>query len=197
MTETLKDKLIDLLFEKDPPKEETRPQETKPVKRPEPEVSPIKAEDLLYDRNKGHEKKSGTFINYNEPDRNKEEEIMPVDYSPTPNLSPIFGPLDAEKKSRDKKDVKADVDYASTEKPKSSPLGTVMSPIFGYDSKKANELRDELREEEKKEEIEDFDITEDLGDIFAGDEYKQETEENETVAEEIDLFSDFYTFEDK
>ena len=195
MTETLKDKLLDLLFEKDPPKDTDRPQEPKTVKKPEKETSPIKAEDILYDRNRSQEKKNSTFINYNEPERNSREETVSAEYAPTPNLSPIFGPLDGDKK--EKKDIKADVDYASVEKPKSSPLGTVMSPIFGYDSAKANELRAAHKEEEKKEEIEDFDITEDLGDIFAGDDYKQETEENENVTEEIDLFSDFYTFEDK
>ncbi|MBR3227459.1 MAG: hypothetical protein IKF68_02825, partial [Erysipelotrichaceae bacterium] len=80
MTETLKDKLLDLLFEKDPPKDTDRPQEPKTVKRPEKETSPIKAEDILYDRNKGQEKKNSAFINYNEPDTISKEEVLPVEY---------------------------------------------------------------------------------------------------------------------
>ena len=90
-------------------------------------------------------------------------------------------------------------------KPGSNYLGTVLSPIYGYDTITANDARSKLdvKKEEKEEQLEkidkqedkilDKDITEDLSDIFATDEYKQEAFKQENnVEDSIDLFGDFY-----
>lgn len=196
-------KIMDVLFEPDEPGQMDSVKEkihtNEPVR--------FKAEDILYDKkNKGtvtpdvvapkqevKEKTNTTFINYapNETVDPKDEIIEPsmMEYEPTQNISPIFGPLDTEKK-KTYESKNATINYASIEKPNSSYLSMPMSPFYGFDTKKDEEPKEEL-----KEEIEDFDITEDLGDIFATDEYKQETKESFT--EEIDLFSDFYIDEDK
>ena len=194
---SLKDKLLGMLFE---------PEESDSDPKHANEAPRLKAEDLLYDKNRDRKpepkepsvRNSGTFINYNDvPAEKTEPEPSYGEYVSSPNISPIFGPLETENKT--KKSESISVDYASVEKPGSSHLGMVMSPIYGYDTKKANEERTRLQAEPEKEEtIVDFDITEDLGDIFEGDEYKQEAaDDKEPYAEEIDLFSDFYISEDK
>ena len=195
---SLKEKLLGIIFE---------PETDADAKTRNPSETPrLKAEDLLYDKNKDKKPEvkenasgnRGTFINYTEaPQERREPEQNYGDYVSSQNISPIFGPLDNE--SRSKKSESVNVDYASIEKPSSSHLGMVMSPIYGYDTKKANDERSRLQSgPEKEETIVDFDITEDLGDIFEGDDYKQEApEDKETYTEEIDLFSDFYISEDK
>lgn len=196
-------KIMDVLFEPDEPGQSDDINEK--VRNNEPVR--FKAEDILYGKKsketvtpnvvtekpeiKG--KTNTTFINYaaNETVDPKDEMIEPsmMEYEPTQNISPIFGPLDTDKKKTyESKD--ATINYASIEKPNSSYLSMPMSPFYGFDTKK-----DEEPKEEFTEEIKDFDITEDLGDIFSTDEYKQETKESFT--EEIDLFSDFYIDEDK
>ena len=206
MAETsFKDKILGIIFEPEP-------DENDPVKlKKTPNEAPrLKAEELLYGRNKDKDDmqvpedkpvhNNSTFINYrpgSSPRPEPEPEPAYQEYVSAPNISPIFGPIETEKKGKKKETVS--VDYASVEKPGNSPLGTVMSPIYGYDTKKANEERSKLQSEEKEEEtIVDFDITEDLGDIFGSDEFRQEAneEEEQNYTEEIDLFSDFYT-EDK
>lgn len=203
---TLK-KILDVLFEPDEPGQidnvNEKARSNEPVR--------FKAEDILYDKKSKDvvtpdilmpkpevkEKANTTFINYAPNETTilpKEEVVEPsiFEYEPSQNISPIFGPLDAnKKKTYDAKN--ATIDYASTEKPNSSYLSMPMSPFYGFDTKKDDKPKEEVKEE--VEEIEDFDITEDLGDIFATDEYKQETKESYT--EEIDLFSDFYIDEDK
>lgn len=201
-------KIMDVLFE--PDDEEGQINNVKEKVRNNEPVR-YKAEDILYGKKNKEmitpevvtpkeevkEKINTTFINYapNEPVISKEETVEPsiIDYEPSQNISPIFGPLDTDKK-KTYESKNATIDYASTEKPNSSYLSMPMSPFYGFDTKKEDDKPKEETKEEV-EEIEDFDITEDLGDIFATDEYKQETKESFT--EEIDLFSDFYIDEDK
>ena len=196
-------KIMDVLFEPDEPGQNEDVNEK--VRTNEPVR--FKAEDILYEKKNKEtttpeavvtkpevkEKANTTFINYapNETVDPKDEMVEPsmMEYEPTQNISPIFGPLDTDKKKTyESKD--ATINYASIEKPNSSYLSMPMSPFYGFDTKK-----EENKKEEPIEEIEDFDITEDLGDIFSTDDFKQETKENFT--EEIDLFSDFYIDEDK
>ncbi|MBR0461724.1 MAG: hypothetical protein IJJ00_03300 [Erysipelotrichaceae bacterium] len=204
MAETsFKDRILGIIFEPEPDENDTE----KPKKAPN-DAPRLKAEDLLYGKNKDKDDmeepkerpvhNNSTFINY-KPENSPRPEPEPAyhEYVSSPNISPIFGPIETEKKGKKKETVS--VDYASVEKPGNSPLGMVMSPIYGYDTRKANEERSKMQSEEKEEEtIVDFDITEDLGDIFGSDEFKQEAneEEEQNYTEEIDLFSDFYT-EDK
>ena len=111
-------------------------------------------------------------------------------YVAQPALSPIFGDLD-KGNTKKKKNEPISVDYASTEKPSSNYLGIVLSPIYGYDSVSANDARSKLNKSEEK--IVDQDITSDLSDIFATDEFKVEAFKQEEENEDsIDLFGDFY-----
>lgn len=196
-TTTLK-KIFDVLFEPDPNNSDDEKQVPKAK-----EQTRYKAEDFLYEKkNKLSEETKETkfdniFVDYNIKKETKNEYVADKEevserYEPSMNISPIFGVIEDKKK----KDIhiNADVDYASVNKPTDSHLGTVLSPFYGYSSPKNVEKKED--NEIKKEEIEDFDITEDLGDIFATDEFKQEIKE-EGQTEEIDLFSDFDITEDK
>ena len=184
---TLK-KIFDSIFEPDPEGNETPAKE--PVR--------LKAEDILYEKkNKAEENKAqesnpieDIFVNYKPSYKHDEVIAEPTieEYEPSQHISPIFGVIDDKKK---KDTDENSVPYANTKRPSSSHLGAVISPFFGYETKK-----EKVIEEEKEEELEDFDVTEDLGDIFATDEFKQEIKE-EKINEEIDLFSDFYISEDK
>lgn len=205
-TQTIKQKFLDILFEDDDDDEAYEPVKPK-VKR---EVPRVKASDLLYKKEEKklvdvknetpvkeevkQEKENNTFINYGQQDNNaykvetKQEKVE--EYTYTPALSPIFGNVEKDKKN--KKDETVSVDYAATDKPSSNHLGIVLSPIYGYDTAKEVEVKEPIK---KKEEYKDKDITTDLGDIFATDEFKQEAfkEEDKEKTSEIDLFSDFYT----
>lgn len=205
-TQTIKQKFLDILFEDDEDDEAYEPVKPK-VKR---EVPRVKASDLLYKKEEKklvdvknetpvkeevkQEKENNTFINYGQQDNNaykvetKQEKVE--EYTYTPALSPIFGNVEKDKKN--KKDETVSVDYAATDKPSSNHLGIVLSPIYGYDTAKEVEVKEPIK---KKEEYKDKDITTDLGDIFATDEFKQEAfkEEDKEKTSEIDLFSDFYT----
>ncbi|MDO4500713.1 MAG: hypothetical protein Q4B60_05490 [Erysipelotrichaceae bacterium] len=208
-TTTIKQKFLDILFEPENEEEERKLKETEKKKS----ENSLSAKDLLYKTNKETDlvspkpapqpvkqapvtpKPSPTFINYN---KEKEIEIPKIVeetkeeiYVSRPNLSPIFGDMDAsnpKKKKNENKTVNAT--FAATDKPSSSYLGIVLSPIYGYDTLKANEERVKVN----KVEEEKLDMTEDLGDIFATEEFKQEAfdDETEVVPAEIDLFADFY-----
>ncbi len=217
-TQTIKQRFLDILFEDEDDDDLV-------VEKPKPRAKDpnrVKASDLLYGKKKEEKreepivetkktveekpvvvssnKQSNTFINYEKTSEKvkvkKEEPVYDEVYVAQPALSPIFGNIEKDLKPK-KEDKPISVDYASTEKPKSNYLGTVLSPIYGYDSITANDARSSLiqkEEKEKKEEIIDEDITGDLGDIFKTDEFKQESL-NDT--QEIDLFSDFYSSKDE
>lgn len=187
---TLK-RIFDSIFE---------PAENLDEKPKENEAKRLKAEDFLYEKKKPidvnkteTESKENIFVDYNFNNNSKENNNLIEDnnqitaYEPSQHISPIFGVIDSGKKS-DNQNI---FDHGSTKKP-SSYLGGIISPYFGYDT--SNKPIEEKKEE--IEEFEDFDITEDLGDIFSTDEFKQELKDD-NFTEEIDLFSDFNDFEDK
>lgn len=214
-TQTLKQRFLDILFEDD---EDDAAINEEPKEKVVREVPRVKASDLLYGKKENkpliikEEKKiepkveqvapkekvnKETFINYAEDIKeNTKHEVrsQSVDeiYISQPALSPIFGNVEKDKKN--KKDETVSVDYASVDKPNSNHLGIVLSPIYGYDTAKVEEVKEPVKK--KEESFKDKDITTDLGDIFATDEFKQEAfneEEEKEKTAEIDLFSDFYT----
>ena len=103
MAETsLKDKLLGIIFE---------PETGEDVKKPANEAPRLKAEDLLYDKNKDKKpevkepfsKVSSTFINYSDvPQEKPEPEPDYGEYVSSQNISPIFGLLDNENKTKKK-----------------------------------------------------------------------------------------------
>ena len=207
---TIKQRFIDILFEPDEEesidinKNENRKIDKSQIK----EASPISAKDLLYGKQEKEprEQKSTTFINLTEdkPVVNKPKEVVAVEeevYIASPNLSPIFGNIEGNSKKKQKKMTDTNIDYAAVKKPSSNYLGMVLSPIYGYDTVKANDARAKLTEPVKVD-YTDMDITEDLTDIFATEEFrvpeeeKRDTEEEINKTDEIDLFSDLYSGED-
>ena len=213
-SQTIKQRFLDILFEDEDDEEE--------VRKPSNKETRVKASDLLYGKketNEVNEKKEekiekpivkkeseSAFINYDQKASKEEKKDIKLEeiYVAQPALSPIFGNIEKENDKK-KKDEVISVDYASIEKPGSNYLGTVLSPIYGYDTITANDARSKLdvKKEEKEEQLEktdkqedkilDKDITEDLSDIFATDEYKQEAfKQEDNVEDSIDLFGDFY-----
>ena len=194
-SQTIKQRFLDILFENEDDEEENINKVSNVKETPR-----VKASDILYTKKEEKDikedkpkKSESAFINYDDKfikEEKKTEKIEEV-YVAQPALSPIFGDLDKNNVKK-KKTEPISVDYASTEKPSSNYLGIVLSPIYGYDSVSANDARSKLNNKEEK--IIDQDITSDLSDIFATDEYKQEVfkQEEKENEEPIDLFGDFY-----
>lgn len=201
-TQTIKQRFLDILFEDDEVEE--------PVRKPKPKANDnkYKASDILYGKKEEPKKvevvkkevkaepaviekptnSNSAFINYDDAKAIKEEKVEretnPVydeNYVAQPALSPIFGNID---KTAKKQEVHVDTNRVAVEKPGSSYLGTVLSPIYGYES---NPNIKEIKSEPVKEEVVEV-VEENFDDVFPTNEYKnKEFEEEET--EEIDLFS--------
>lgn len=211
MKRDFRDTVINLLFEPEEDDEQVvaeGPLQTVDVKKPHvakvapPKREEINVKEIIY----GEKVKKPTFIDVDE----KSETIAPVvnvpkaddhPYEVQPNLSPIFGVIKDERVKVVKEVV---ADESQVKKPRTSYLGTVLSPIFGYDSEKANEARITYQssdfEEDTKPELRDTDITSDLYSFY--DEEVMESEEEVSFiddmisenadAEEIDLFEDLF-----
>lgn len=205
-TQTIKQRFLDILFEDDDEVEQ-------PVRKPKPKVNDnkYKASDILYgkkeepkvepvkkevkqDTKVNVSNSNSAFIDYDNVGAKKEEsvetrETNPVydeNYVAQPALSPIFGNID---KNQKKQEVPADVNYAAVEKPGSSYLGTVLSPIYGYES--SPNMKEEKKEEPTFEELKEV-TDEEFDDVFPTNEYKKDAFEVEET-QEIDLFSDLYS----
>ena len=115
-------------YKKEPEKEET----FEPVKMP-------KAKDILY----GKTEKSSPFINYTEVPRKEEPKIemnnKPV-YEMRENVSPIFGPI-VQKEKKKRNVTEKEIQKAISSNFNSEYTGIVLSPIYGYDTNKANDAR--------------------------------------------------------
>ncbi len=201
-TQTIKQRFLDILFEDDEIEE--------PVRKPKakPNDNKYKASDILYGKKEEPKKvevvkkpveqvkvetkpvnSNSAFINYDETKdvKNEEKEVRetnPVydeNYVAQPALSPIFGNID---KTAKKQEVHVDVTHTPIEKPGSSYLGTVLSPIYGYES---NPNVPEVKHEETKEEVVEM-VEENFDDVFPTNEYKNK-DFDDMQSEEIDLFS--------
>lgn len=136
-----KKKIIDILFEDDTDENES---ESLDVKKESTKKSAVKATDILYGNQEApsimeflsNETKTEVKEKpeQNEPE-NKEE------YTAIKNVSPIFGSMEEEPHTK--------VEKPKEEKPIENPkfygfgdfTGVVISPIFGFDSVRANEAR--------------------------------------------------------
>ncbi len=215
-SQTLKQRFIDLLFEDEYDvsntevqnksvdtrikasdilykKPEVKKEETKITVEKKPQVEVKKPVEEKVTSN-------STFINYQETTKKKEEVKEPKQQESTkalddekyvaqPFLSPIFGNI--EKEDKKIKESVSNVNYACLEKPRSNYLGTVLSPIYGYDSIIKNK-----KEKVKKEEIVASDVTDNLTDIFSTVELKNTAFDNVEKTSEVSLFEDLYKSKD-
>ncbi len=215
-SQTLKQRFIDLLFEDEYDvsntevqnkstdtrikasdilykKPEVKKEETKITVEKKPQVKVEKPVEEKVTSN-------STFINYQETTKKKEEVKEPKQQESTkalddekyvaqPFLSPIFGNI--EKEDKKTKESVSNVNYACLEKPRSNYLGTVLSPIYGYDSIIKNK-----KEKVKKEEIVASDVTDNLTDIFSTVELKNTAFDNVEKTSEVSLFEDLYKSKD-
>ena len=210
-SQTLKQRFIDLLFEDEYDVSNPEVQNKKPDSR-------LKASDILYKKPETKKEElasnpvkveapvkekvipNNTFINYQESKKstetvnvakkvettiNEEDEK----YVAQPFLSPIFGNIEKDDK-KEKESGTSNVSYACLEKPRSNYLGTVLSPIYGYDT--INNKKDSKKETSKKVEIVATDVADNLTDIFASVEPKKDNFESEEKTSEVSLFDDLY-----
>ena len=212
-SQTLKQKFIDLLFEDE--YDVSNPE----VKNRRPE-SRMKASDILYKKPEVKKeetvvkveevkrvveepKTNNTFINYEQKEeRNDFIDVIktPVyddvkreepeeKYVAQPFLSPMFGSLEKEEKKA--KEPISDVNYACLEKPRSSYLGTVLSPIYGYES--ITNVQKETKKVDNSKKVA-TDVTSDLADIFSSVDFNEKDDMDKTA--EINLFDELYKTKD-
>lgn len=126
----LKQKFIDILFEKDAPDAEDDFVESTD-KENKKEHSTIKAADILYRKGSNN----SPFINLNEGKKVSAKELLineKEEYRATPKLSPIFGLINDSKTNENK--MPTEVEPIKTSG-KISHLDIVPSPIYGYGTK--------------------------------------------------------------
>ena len=212
-SQTLKQKFIDLLFEDE--YDVSNPE----VKNRRPE-SRMKASDILYKKPEVKKeetvvkveevkrvveepKTNNTFINYEQKEERNDfidviktpvyDEVKREEpeekYVAQPFLSPMFGSLEKDEKKA--KEPISDVSYACLEKPRSSYLGTVLSPIYGYES--ITNVQKETKKVDNSKTVA-TDVTSDLADIFSSVDFNEKDDMDKTA--EINLFDELYKTKD-
>ncbi len=206
-SQTLKQRFIDLLFEDE--YDVSNPEVQKKTdnrlkasdilyKKPEVKKEALDSNPLMEDTSikENITSSNNTFINYQESEIKKEVSILEKvetkkeeeeKYVAQPFLSPIFGNIEKDDK---KESSTSNANYACTEKPRSNYLGTVFSPIYGYDT--INNRNDSKKETVKKKETVAVDVTEDLTDVFSTVELRNDKFDSFEKTSEVSLFDDLY-----
>ena len=185
-------KASDILYKKPEVKKEEPVVKAEEVKREEP-VKRVVQESKVNNTFINYEQKEerNDFIDviktpvYDDAKREEPEEK----YVAQPFLSPMFGSLEKEEKKA--KEPISDVNYACLEKPRSSYLGTVLSPIYGYESI-ANVQKETKKVDNSKKVA--TDVTSDLADIFSSVDFNEKEDMDKTA--EINLFDELYKTKD-
>lgn len=149
MRDDIKKKFLDILFEPEP--EPVKPGKVI-VKAPLQDISAKKEVNEV--KEPVVQVKKTPFINLKEE---KKEEIN-IEYSDvkekinkgyeyTQNISPIFGVIEEPQK---KTSTKIYTDDSQTSKPVTSYLGTIISPIYGYDANKSQKSYEEYKQDMEK-----------------------------------------------
>ena len=184
MKDSIKKKFLDILFEPEDDEEQDlfADESVKEYRRPEKktEIDPnLKAKDILYKK----PEKSSVFVDLEEskPVRNETvQEIRPDnDYEFSSQISPIFGVL---KESPHVSVRKSETDEKLINKPESSHLEIITSPIFGY-GQREEENDDAINEEEELHNLFDEEREEIV--------YDHTYDDLDAEEEEINLFSPY------
>lgn len=135
MKEDIKKKFLDILFETEDDEEEVVVDEPLKDVKLEEKTTPLKASDLLYNR-----KQSISFLNIEKKEETKTPEKPRETYNVKPNLSPMFGIVDNLKDDEVEEIVPVEEEKpvnmtGPLKKTHDSYLGTIISPIYGYDVK--------------------------------------------------------------
>lgn len=184
-TTTIKEKFLNILFEPEDEVDGQVESKRKEIKV-QPKQSPIKATDILY--GKKDDEHESPFIDINEITKEPPNLTINEEFVSSPNISPIFGNIDEAKKQK-KSTASTTLNYASVDKPNSSVLGMVLSPVYGYETRVDDEKSVNVKA------VKDVDVTEELSDIFATEEYKLSLNDDD----DIDLqekYSSFYKKEE-
>ncbi len=184
MKSDIKKKFIDILFE---PEEEDEVIFEKPKAEPRPlkkQESTVKAKDILYRK----PEKSSAFINLDETKKKepekKETEKVYGDYEFSSQISPIFGVI---KENKPKFNTTAPVNENLINRPDSSHLEIITSPIYGYGNRDdfEKDSRNAFAQPERSEEDE-------LHSLFENDYgYDEHTYDDIDDDQEINLFSSY------
>ena len=185
-------KASDILYKKPEVKKEEPVVKAEEVKREEPVkrvVQELKVNNTFINYEQKEERND--FIDviktpvYDDVKREEPEEK----YVAQPFLSPMFGSLEKEEKKT--KEPISDVNYACLEKPRSSYLGTVLSPIYGYES--ITNVQKETKKVDNSKKVA-TDVTSDLADIFSSVDFNEKDDMDKTA--EINLFDELYKTKD-
>lgn len=179
-----KDKIMDILFDSDtdpivedgplkdpiPPKKDTKPikEDKKPDQNKAP-LEPVKgpsAKDILYGNKKTNEIFIDIFPSKDGQVASKSEDSKEEKYELRENVSPIFGIINQKEKKKKQSNIKAE-QKAIVNNPPSEYVNIVISPIYGYDTARANEARKAL--EDKTDNKQSIKINEDMTSIFDDD----------------------------
>lgn len=199
----MKKRLIDLLFEPDPNNQESdeyieaplenvlvsdEPSYNQQKREHAPETSThYSAADLLY------KSKQSVFVNLEETNQQSVSETINIEkteieeekaeYTPTANISPMFGLINDNKPQEY---YKPRLDRAQVTKPADSPLGTIFSPIYGYETSKIRDIFENKVQEEPK--VDNKIENEEIENLF--DEYKDYSLDK-ILGENVSLFDNF------
>ena len=169
----IKKRVLDLLFESD--NEEVAidaPLKDLTTNKKKESSTSLKAKDVLY----GNSEFNPSFIDY-EPKPIIKKAQKEEKYEMHSNISPIFGPL-SEAKTAKAITSEIDTKKATESKTTNEYSGVVISPIYGYDSSKANSARGNLKPDLEK-------IKNDL-DIFDDEPFDMQVDSfNETIKEAV------------
>lgn len=179
-----KDKIMDILFDSDTdpivedgPLKDPIPQkkDTKTIKEdkkleqnkaPLEQVKGPSAKDILYGNKKGKDIFIDIFPSKDGQAASKNENSKEEKYELRENVSPIFGVINQKEKKKKQSNIKAE-QKAIVNNPPSEYVNIVISPIYGYDTARANEARKAL--EDKTENKQSIRINEDMTSIFDDD----------------------------
>ncbi|MBR4461741.1 MAG: hypothetical protein IKS51_04095 [Erysipelotrichaceae bacterium] len=181
MISGIKQKFIDILFERDP----DQPQEQPVVDittEPEEVVRNFDAKDVLY------KTKSSAFINLEETiEEVQKEDDTPRDYQFSQQISPMFGVVRNENDTNRVVVQKQEKDETMVNKPDDSHLDIVTSPFFGYGQNYV------IRQQEDR--IKEDGYSYDQDDPYMQGLYEHPDipydENEEPVDEEMNLFDDY------
>lgn len=141
-------KVLDMLFE--PEKDEvTEEGPIKDISTSKQKTNPLKAKDLLY----GKPSDRKPFLDYEDKQQQYKKEETNI-YVKQGNVSPIFGEIRTNDRT---KDVPSDLDrQRATTITNSDYQNIIISPIYGYDSTKANSARGTLKGENQNNLVSDY-----------------------------------------
>lgn len=210
MTKDWKKLFAELLYEEDDDGgevvEEGKLENVYETPKPSKKTAAVTSEEKTVDQEtEVPKKKSSYLIDVEEPKGGSQmvhvgksfETKKDEEYESQPTISPIFGVVGNVEKKVVKEAVK--VEEKLIKKPESSYLGTVISPIYGYGSKE-DDTRAMKIQEEMDAEKEIHEMIRERDEMFQEvtiDEILSSSQDDDLAEQELSLFDQIFSSEDK